>query len=212
MFKRLTLIVTALCLVFTLAACSNILDQVIDDGAPAFSMGEVSGNTYSNSFLGLSCTLPDHWVFYTEEEILEMNDLAGSFMDEQTKETLANANLVYDMAAQYLEEGSSINVNMEKLSAAQLLSLDIQATLEAQIPGIETAFDNMGYTDIQVAYEKITLDGKEFDALRTTATIATLDYVSVCLCFRRGSHLASVNVGTLNTEALDTILGYITIQ
>ena len=37
---------------------------------PSFSLGAATKNTYKNDFLNLSATLPDNWVFYTDEEIL----------------------------------------------------------------------------------------------------------------------------------------------
>ena len=53
------------------------------------------------------------------------------------------------MMATNLAEGGSISINMEKLSALQILSLDIKKTLEAQIPTIKSTYENIGYTDVK---------------------------------------------------------------
>lgn len=54
---------------------------------------------------------------------------------------------VYDMFAS-LSNGSSININLEKLSAIQQVSLNMKGALESQISAIVSTYQNMGFTDI----------------------------------------------------------------
>ena len=179
---------------------------------PEFGLGNTTGHTYKNDFLGISCTLPAQWEFATEEQLLEMNNLAGDYMDEDVAELLKNATIIYDMSAQYLDEGSSISVNMEKLNALQLLNLNIKQVLEGQIPGIISTYENIGYTDVTVVYEKITVDGTEFDGLRLNAKIQGLDMNLVLFSFLKGSYLANVTVGSLRVETITEVLDAITIE
>lgn len=179
---------------------------------PTFGLGNTTGHTYKNDFLGISCTLPANWVFATEKQLLEMNNVVGDYMDEDVAELLKNATIIYDMSAQYQAEGSTVNVNMEKLNALQLLSLNIKQVLEAQIPGIISTYENIGYTDVNVAYEKITVDGTEFDGLRLNAKIQGLDMNLIVFTFLRGSYLANVTVGSLNADAINEVLGSFTVE
>lgn len=178
---------------------------------PEFSLGTATNNTYTNAFLGMSCTLPAEWVFYTDEQILEINNIVGDVVDEDIAERLENADIIYDMFATYETEGSSINVNLEKLSALQLISLDIKQILEAQIDTIKTAYENMGYTDTNVAYEKITVDGKEFDGLTITAKILGIDFYATIFAFAKGNYLANVSICSIETDKTDAILSYFTL-
>lgn len=179
---------------------------------PEFSLGKAANNTYTNDFLGISCTLSDQWVFYTDEEILALNNIVGDYVDEEVAEQIKKATIIYDMYATVPETGDSININLEKLNAVQLISLDIKKTLESQISVIQTAYQNMGYTDTQVVYQKVSVDGKEFDALKITATIQGIDFYGTCFTFRKGSYLSTVTICSLLTDNFDTLAGCFTVK
>ena len=183
-----------------------------NESEPEFSLGKATNNTYNNDFLGISCTLPTEWVFYTDEQILELNNIVADAVDEEIAEQLKNANIIYDMYAAYETEGSNINVNLEKLSVLQIASLDIKQTLEAQIDTIKQAYQNIGYTDTAVNYQKIKVNGKEFDGLKFTAKIQGIDFYGIVFTFRKSNYLANVTICSLQTDKTDTILSYFTIK
>lgn len=179
---------------------------------PEFSLGDTTGSTYTNDFLGISCTLPEGWVFYTDEQMKELNNLVGDYLDEEVVEQLKKATVVYDMFAQHTTNGSSINVTMEKLNVVQVVTLNIQKTLEAQIDTIKSTYANIGYTDVQVEYQKLTVDGKEFDSLKIQAKVQGLDFTGVLFAFPKGDYLANVTVCSLSADTVNSILGSITVK
>lgn len=179
---------------------------------PAFSLGKTANNTYNNDFLGISCALPDDWTFYTDEEILEINNIVGDVVDEDIAEQLENANVIYDMYATCQTEGSNMNVNLEKLSSIQTISLDIKQTLESQIDTIKQGYENMGYKDTNVEYKKIKVDSKEFHGLKLTARIQDIDFYATIFTFKKGNYLANVTICSLQTDKTDTILSYFTVK
>lgn len=179
---------------------------------PEFSLGDTTGSTYTNDFLGISCTLPEGWVFYTDEQMKELNNLVGDYMDEEVAEQLKNATIIYDIIAQNTTDGSSINVTMEKLNVIQIVSLDVKKALEAQIDGIKSTYANIGYTDVQVEYQKLTVDGKEFDSLKIQAKFQSLNFSSILFAFPKGDYLANVTVCSLSADTVNSILGSITVK
>ena len=179
---------------------------------PEFSLGDTTGSTYTNDFLGISCTLPEGWVFYTDEQMKELNNLVGDYMDEEVAEQLKNATIIYDIIAQNTTDGSSINVAMEKLNVIQIVSLDVKKALEAQIDGIKSTYANIGYTDVQVEYQKLTVDGKEFDSLKIQAKLQGLDFTGVLFAFPKGDYLANVTVCSLSADTVNSILDSITVK
>ena len=206
-------------MLFSMAACDfpiteDVRGSVSNDqnDETKVSLGETKDNCYRNDFLGLSCTLPSEWVFYTEEEILELNDIVKDAVDEDVADKLENANIIYDMYASNPNDYSSVNVNMEKYSAVQIASLNLKTVLESQFETIIDTYENMGYTNVQIEYEKISVDGKEFDGAVITADIADYEFSSVVFCFKKGRYLANVTVGALSTEALESILGCFTVD
>lgn len=177
-----------------------------------FSLGEVLGNRYENEFLGLSCTLPADWRFYTQEEILELNDLAEDLLDEDIAKQLKKADLIYDMFAQCGSDSSNMNVVMEKLKLPQIIRLDIKKTLEAQKDTIEWSYRDMGYTNVKVSYQTVEVDGKEFDGLRITAKIQGVDFYGTVFAFKAGTYMANVTVCSIQTDKTDTLLSYFTVE
>ncbi len=182
-----------------------------DTEKPVFSLGKIENNTYSNAFSGISCVLPEGWVFYTEKQILEMNNLTGEFLDEDVAEAIKNAAIVYDMVANCQADGSNMNINFEKIDEEQK-NVDIKQVLESQVDTIKSSFQNMGYTDIYVVYQKISVSGKNFDALKITSKIQGIDYYATVFCFQKENYLTNVSVGSLYTDKNDTILSYFTVK
>lgn len=183
-----------------------------DAKEPELSLGKTENNTYNNEFLGISCTLPSEWVFYTDEQILELNNIVGDVLGEEIAQQLKNANVIYDMYASSQADGCNMNVTLEKLSAAQAIRLDIKQALEAQFDTMKSSYQNMGYTDIRIEYEKIEVDGKEFDGLKIVAKIQGYDFYVTMFAFRKSNYLANVTIGSLQTDKTDTILSYFTVE
>ncbi len=222
--KKLLALVLAIVMICSLCGCLgggnnddvrgdiNSGGQNEEQKEPEFSLGKSANNTYNNDFLGLSCTLPSEFVFYTDKQILELNNIVGDVMDEEAAENLKNANIIYDMHAVNQVAGDSINVNLEKLSAAQLINLDIKKTLESQIDTIKSSFQNMGYADIDVTYQKTKVDGKDFDSLKIYAKVQGIPYYSTVFTYRKGNYLANITVGALQTDKTNELLGYFTVK
>lgn len=179
---------------------------------PEFSLGDTTGSTYTNDFLGISCTLPEGWVFYTDEQIKEQNNITENYLDEEVIEQLKKASIVYDMIAQHMTDGSSINVTMAKLNADQLEDLNIKDILEADIDAIKSTYANIGYTDVQVGYQKLTVDGKEFDSLKIQAKFLGQTFSSVLFAFLKGDYLANVTVCSLSADTVNSVIGSITVK
>lgn len=222
--KKIIVLLLAMILTFSLCACAfnaDIRGEITTDPTqptsssestePEYSMGTAANNTYTSTFLGLSCTLPDEWRFYSDEEILQLNNISSSYMDEATQEALKNATIVYDMAALHETDSGNININLEKLTVLQAATLDIKATLESQLPAIETAFANMGYSDIKIEYTKVTVDGKEFDALQLFGKVNGMDFYEIVFSFKKGLYMVNVTVSSFETDKTEQILGYFTV-
>ena len=179
---------------------------------PELSLGKTENNRYHNDFFGISCTLPSDWIFYTDEEIRELNNFTMDTFDEDFAEALKNATVIYDMFAKHPNDLGSTNVNMEKLSALQVLMLDLKANIELQLPSLETSYTNMGYTNIQTAYTKITVNGKEYDGMTLTCQLQGINFYSASICYIKNSYLVSINVGSLITNETDTLWSYYTLS
>lgn len=211
--KKILCVLLAAMLMLSLCACSgddDIRGEIATD--PKLSLGTTANNTYKNEFLGISCTLSSDWVFYTDEEILELNNFVGEAAGEAFQETLENADVIQDMYASYQGGMATLNVGMQKLSALQVAGLDMKASLEAQFPTIKEALENMGCTNVQLKYEKITVNGKEFDGATVEASISGIPLYESLLCFIKGRYYVTVTACTLQTNDTAAIFNCFTFS
>ena len=66
------------------------------DGA----QGSVNGGVYTNEFAGIGCRLDEGWVFYTAEQMAELNGaLADGTDNADVKAVLADDPSIFDMYA-----------------------------------------------------------------------------------------------------------------
>lgn len=207
--KKALCILLIFTMLFGVVGCTNLTDLMEDatQDAMPFSFGTTENNTYRSTFTGITCTLPSAWNFYSEEEILEMNNMTLDMVGEEAAELIANADIIYDMCAANEETYSNININLEKISSSQMKNLNLKEVLEAQFATIKDGYSNMGYTNVQIAYAKATVDGKEYDGIELTATIGDMPYYCTIFCFTKGNYIVNVTVCAFDTEELQTILG-----
>lgn len=216
--KKILCLLMSLLMMFSLCSCMNIVEkedmrgnitsESTNKGTLEFLLGKTKNNKYENDFLGISCTLPSEWIFYTDEQILELNNIAVDYLDEEAAELIKNATIIYDMYATNMRDGSNMNINLEKISDAQMQNLDIKQALESQIDTLKSGLENMGYTDINIEYEKVNVDDRLIDGLKITGKISNADYYGYTLTFKKGNYLANISIFSFQKDKLDTILGY----
>ena len=95
--KRILLVLLAVMMVVSLWGCTGNEDvrgqvsgntkpageETVQQTEPAVSMGKTESNVYKNDFLGISCALSSDWVFYTDEQIRELNNFAADAAGEE---------------------------------------------------------------------------------------------------------------------------------
>ncbi len=173
---------------------------------PEFDLGVVEGLVYENEFIGIGCKLDSNWRFYSDEEIRQMNNMTADVMGDDFREAMANADIVYDMAAIHSNGLDNINVNMQKANPMQIAMLDLTAHYESQFAMLEEAFENMGYTNVRLEVGEITIDGETFEVLFNRADIAGYTICQVCISIKCNGYLANVTVSTFDEASLDELL------
>lgn len=214
--KKFFAMLLALAMVLSLAACGNDTDirgeQINNNTQPPanaeadFSMGKVSGLTYENEFIGVGCKLDSAWIFRTDEEIREMNNLTMEMAGEDLQKALENANVIYDMHAVHSNGMDNIIVNLEKVNPLQLAGLDVDEVFESQMPLLKSSFENIGYTDIQFEIGETTIDGKAFSTLFVEAEIAGFHIYQATIALKCSGYLASISITTYNEQALNDLI------
>ncbi|MBQ3527231.1 MAG: hypothetical protein IJA52_01555 [Clostridia bacterium] len=177
-----------------------------EEKAPEFALGTYSEGAYENKYLGLGCKLSGDWSFYSEEQIKNLNNVTADVAGEDYQKLMEEASVVTDMYAIHSNGLDSINVNFEKIGLVNALTYDAKKTFEASSDMLKSAFANMGYENISSEITKVEFVGKEYTALRTTATISGIDMYQVIVADVRGAHVFNITFTTFYEDSTDKLL------
>lgn len=184
-------------------------DETSSDDSSAsndFSIGNVKGRVYVNEFIGISYKLDDGWTFYDDDQIKALNNITMDVVGDELKELLKNAPVVYDMYATDSSQLNNVLVNLEKINPLQLAGLNIAENYKASIPLIKSGFTDMGYTNVNCEVVKIEVDGKNLDALRTTAEIENIKLYQISVAVKCNGYLACLVATTYYNDTTADLL------
>ena len=213
--KKILSILLAAVMLFTLSACSGRTENDEGEKAPAqnnagvvteFSFGKNVGNEYHSDFIGLTVKVPDGWKVSSDEDILEINNINKEIYDEDPEAAVNGADFLYDMYAVNEADGSTVCVILEKIDASEKLKFNVKAVIESQFESLENSCKELGYTDIELSYKKITVDGRELDGYELSANYFGLVFRTVGLSCVRGDYLVSITVAALGKDGVEDIL------
>lgn len=114
MRKFLTLLLAVL-MVASLAACGN--EPAANDAPKStdFTRGVWTDNCYTNEFLNLKLTMPEGWVYASDEELAELMGVITQNSSNLSEEFI-NAKVIFDMMAQDPANGTSITLQVENMA------------------------------------------------------------------------------------------------
>ena len=157
--------------------------------------GEISENVYTNSFAGLSFTLPDGWTFATESELEQMMGAGSEAIygdDQQAAVEYAMSATIYDMMAQNADDGSNIIVMLENTS---MYEGGTEITEEEYLAALKNSLDlstTVTYI-ISDTVTKATINDSEYTVLESeiegyggayqTYYVRRIGKFMLCICF-----------------------------
>lgn len=192
--KSIVLVALAALFALTLFGCSSD-KQPEQSGEPAapFSRGVWEESVYTNTFAGITYTLPEGWLSMSDEDMLA---LMGSDQTEITAEDKS----VYDMMVQDPSTGDNIIIMMEDLAqtpGADKLSVDQYITL------LKTQMED-GYT-CGDTYEQ-ELSGHTYTVLPVTISSDGFSMEQHHMMRREGDHLIDVLFTVSSDTGLDGMM------
>lgn len=199
--KRFFAVIIALAMVVSMSACSLTVTVTEDD--KQLVMGTVVDNTYENEFLGIGCKLDSDWTFLTEEEIREYNNMAADMTDEEYREYLDSAQVIYDMMASNANGTDSINLNIEKVSTVNNILFSAEEYLKNSEETTVEALKSMGYEEVNTTYGEVNIDGKAFDTLFYECTYSTITVYMCSICLEVGDYIAAITVSSLTEDGMN---------
>ena len=158
-------------------------------------MGSVNGGTYTNAFAGIGCALDETWVFYTKEQIAELNGfLTDGTSDEDMKKLLQNRQSVQDMYASSTDGLMTINVVFQNMGLLLGTTMSAQEYAELHVTQIPDAMAAYGFEDVAASVTTAELAGEERPAIALTATIQDIPVYELIVCLRQGNYIYCVTL------------------
>ena len=193
--KILLIVVSLVLVLITLAGCGNNTTNNTENNTEnqtakeAIARGVIDeNNVYTSEFAGIKFTLPEGWVYSTDEQIANMMNVGVELLNEN-KDNLSKIleqTALYDMVANDQTNGTSVMVMFEK----SLLNVNEEFYLNNVKKGLESVTE----LDYQISGEITTetVGGKEYKVL--TATVPAYNMVQKYYVVKKGDYFVDILV------------------
>lgn len=207
--KKLCALLLALLLTMSLAACGAD-DSGSDGNDPAakkeFSVGELSGDTYTNEYFGFAATL-DGWTFLSKDQLSQLTEQVADLLDdEEIAKVYAAGKVVMEMYAGN-GAGGTVNVTVENLGDANGAKYTESSYVDATVSVLPDKMTNAGYTDVSVNKTDVTLAGANHSGISVVATSNGVTVYETLVCVKVGNYVCTVTTATAETDTTAEILG-----
>lgn len=200
--KNLSVVLLVLVLVAAL-----LPHDALSGAAPVPLLGEVSESTYWNDQLSIGFELASSdWYFYSEEEILEVNQIAGDMLGDDFQKALDSLNNYTAMFAGNSVTGENVNITVEKLSGLNALIISEESYMQLGVKGLEEALKQMGVEDFTSSSEDFTIDGETHPGSRITYTLQGVPIYQIVVIIKTDGKMLNLTVTTMQADACDDIL------
>ena len=146
------------------------------------SLGELEGNTYTNSYAGLGITFDENWDVYPADQLQTLpENLKEAF--EGTDLESEEFNNIMDFLAENVNDLTTMNLNYTKLSMQERLTyavMDEESLIDAMLDEysetLVDAYANMGIAVESMDKKTVTFLGEERCAMYTVASVEDVPY------------------------------------
>lgn len=113
------------------------------------AQGSVNGGVYTNEFAGIGCKLDEGWVFYTAEQMAELNGaLADGTDNADVKAMLADDPSIFDMYAVSTDGLMVMNVVIQNLGLVSGAAVSPQEYAEIASAEVADTLTAYGYENV----------------------------------------------------------------
>ena len=218
--RTVSLVLALLMLLSMLAACGgDPVAQTASSTEPTppdrpLSLGVVSGNTYTNTYAGLGCTLDEDWVILPAEELQELPEILKAAMeDTELGEAMKDVKQFTDMYAESTSGLTNMNILFQKLTLKERLAYMVMTEEELvdQVLGQKDAMiDAYAAAGIQVkSMEKVSVTflGEPHFALLTMAeTNEVPHFILQLFDYHKGEYSVTLTLTSFMEDHTKTML------
>lgn len=181
--------------------------NALSGAVPVPMLGSVSDSTYWNETLSIGYVLPDSdWYFYSDDEILEVNQIAGDMLSEDFQKALDSLNSYTAMFAGNSVTGENINITVENLSGLNALLVSEESYMQIGIKGLEEALKQMDVEDFVCSSGEFAIGDETHPISRVSYTLQGVHFAQALVTIKSGSKMLTITVTAFQPDACDGIL------
>ena len=183
--KKLVSLALALITVVMLIGCTSTKTEV--------SRGVIEGDVYKSEFIGIEFTKPESWVYSTDEEIAAALDMgADMLVEDKFKDSIKEADFLYDMMVKEVTTGTNINVGIENLSKTFSTNITEKQYLDA----LKSQLEEVTSMDVSFPdeYETAKLGDVEFTKAVCETKVQNITMTQVYYTRKVGGYMTYVIV------------------
>lgn len=158
--------------------------EVTEAPAPTekpLSFGRIEGGTYTNTYMGIGCTMDENWSIYSAEELQTLPEtVQGAIAGSDLESVMADYPQIFDLQAENVNDLLAVNIVYTKIGLQERLLYATQ-TEEETVDGILSQADLIkeSYTQAGMEVEsmekvKLTFLGEEHWGVRTVANAGSV--------------------------------------
>lgn len=165
----------------------------VDTAGGVPELGSVSGGVYTNEFAGIGCTLDETWVFYTQEQLAEVNGFfVDGTSDEDMKQLMEDNRSVQDMQAASVDGLMTVSVMFQNMGLLFGSTMSAQEYAELAAKQLPDEMSVYGLEDVTAAVTTAEFAGAERPAVVLTATVQDIPMYELMVCLKEGNYVYCV--------------------
>lgn len=174
-----------------------------------FELGNIDGDTYSSKFSGIQCTVPEGWIYYSSDQMKELNgNVYDELGDEDIKEALKNGDVIYDMYVINKFTGQNINVVIENMGFVNGRLLNEASYFDQSEKQIKISIEGMGYNEVATERNTVDMAGKKREGLALTAMLQELPMYQQLIAIQKGNYMICITFTCFEENTLPEMMGY----
>ena len=186
--------------------------EPVESAAPqtedGLEVGTVVGGRYENSFLGIGCELDENWVFANEQQLAQIAGMTADMFTGDFAEQAKAADMFYDLYAERLSGGATINLVIQKVGLLAGLGATEEQIVDATIAQMGPQLEAAGFSNVQMEKNTVSFAGQERVGIYISAEIQGAPIYEQQVCIKNGQHVASITLATVGEDATETLAGY----
>ncbi len=169
---------------------ASTTDSKVTADDPAYKLGRLTENTYTNEFLNLKLNIPEHLWNADEEYLAKYNNIPtaeGSYTEAKGYEIMESGEAL--IAAYSSIDMDSFEVVIIKDESGAPADFELKGMYESEAINAPQELKEQGYENATTEMRKITFLGEETDVLTVTCPMGNEKYTANYLYYMKNGYM-----------------------